>query len=94
MNKLLLWLRESFGQKFTDTGDSLAHAVQTDVSSCAICIENTVAHEVMGDPLWTQSIQAISRIDWFCKLSRACLETKIEVRIHIYISKLPTDSSR
>lgn len=91
MNKLQLWLKESFGHQFADTGDSLTHAVQMDVSSCAICTENTVAHEVMGDTLWTQDCQAISRINWFCTLSQACLETKIEVGIHVYLYNTLTD---
>lgn len=67
------WLLNSFGKGFKDEGDALEHSVQTDVHSCSVCAESTIATAAFGDPLWKQSEAATQRLRWFCLLSKACI---------------------
>jgi hypothetical protein len=62
------WLRARFNGPFVDQGDSIAHGVQFDASSCLICSANTIAHGVFGDKIWEQSAQAFHRLTWFSTL--------------------------
>lgn len=58
----------SFGGKFSETGNSLAHGVQEDGISCIPVTMNTIAHGIFGEPLWTHEHWYLDRMKWFLKL--------------------------
>ena len=62
------WFNKQFGQKLMNMGNILKRPHQTDTHSCAICAMSTIAHGVLGDPLWIQCDASAHRIHWFLKL--------------------------
>lgn len=64
------WFKKQFGQKLMNMGNILKRPHQTDTYSCAICAMSTIAHGILGDPLWRQRDAPMHRINWFLELSR------------------------
>ena len=62
---LQVWLKKAFGKKFKNQGNILPHAVQDDGYSCAIITANTIAHAMLGRPLWCPTTAVAEHLTWF-----------------------------
>ena len=75
LNGLGKWLEEVFDWKPVNEGNILARSRQMDTISCAVCVLNTIAHNIFGDQLWEQSNASGHRVSWlptFDKHMRLC----------------------
>ena len=66
---LQVWLKKAFGKKFKNQGNILPHAVQDDGYSCAIITANTIAHAMLGWPLWCPTTAVAERLTWFKRMA-------------------------
>ncbi|KAJ7851333.1 hypothetical protein B0H13DRAFT_2360224 [Mycena leptocephala] len=64
IQKTLWWLRARFNTRFRCTGDTLTCGNQNDQISCGFIAVNTIASNVLGDALWTQSNKVHDRVNW------------------------------
>ncbi|KAJ7258247.1 hypothetical protein C8J57DRAFT_1234424 [Mycena rebaudengoi] len=64
---LQFWVKEHHGTEFQVT-DDLPCASQTDGFNCPIIAVNTVAHNALGDPLWTYENAEAMRMRAFCDI--------------------------
>jgi hypothetical protein len=69
LQSLQKWLWYAFGRRFREAGNCMAHGRQLDWHSCGIIAPNTIAHAVMGTPLWEQRHYILERIRWFVRLA-------------------------
>ncbi|KAJ7433411.1 hypothetical protein FB451DRAFT_1419699 [Mycena latifolia] len=70
------WTAEHFaGTAFLVT-DDLPCASQTDGFNCPIISVNTVAHNALGDALWTSKTVRVLRMKAFCDISQHALSAK------------------
>lgn len=63
------WLKKAFGKKFKNQGNILPHAIQDDGFSCSIIIANTIAHAMLGRPLWCPATAVGERLTWFQRMA-------------------------
>lgn len=68
------WLKAVFGTSFRDVGRTFAIGKQEDGHSCAICIINSIEHELFGTTLFTHSSRNILRIHYFIKAMKLLLK--------------------
>lgn len=71
------WFDNQFGRKLMNMGNILKRPHQTDTHSCAICAMSTIAHGVLGDPLWIQRDASVHRIRWLLELDEYYLPGKV-----------------
>ncbi|KAJ7078625.1 hypothetical protein C8R43DRAFT_1143365 [Mycena crocata] len=70
------WTKEFFpGTEFRVT-DDLPCAIQTDSFNCPIIAVNAVAHDTLGDPLWTSRTAKAMRMKAFCDISKHGISSK------------------
>jgi hypothetical protein len=75
IQKLQLWLKYHFGEKFKDLGNHLEHGKQDDWTDCGIISVNTAAYEIFRDEvLWTVRRKQHEYVTWFLKLCRAHID--------------------
>ncbi|KAF8228718.1 hypothetical protein L208DRAFT_1403197 [Tricholoma matsutake] len=55
IRKVQWWLEGCFNSPFKNLGNVLPHGHQHDGVSCSMCAINMIAHDALGDPLWTTS---------------------------------------
>ena len=70
------WLRTTFGQQFSDLGDKLKHGRQEDTFSCGVATSNTIAHNILNEPLFHHADRRVLRMRLFIRLAKAQL-TKV-----------------
>ncbi|OSC96522.1 hypothetical protein PYCCODRAFT_1379012 [Trametes coccinea BRFM310] len=63
-----VWLKDTLSIAFTDKGNSLAHGVQEDSSSCGVCSVNTIEHALFGTTLFTHRNRHLMRVQFFNQL--------------------------
>jgi hypothetical protein len=73
---LEFWLHNSGHPKFVVT-DDLPCAKQTDGFNCPIIAVNTIAHNALGDPLWTPQNAKAMRMKAFCDIVKHALSAKV-----------------
>ncbi|KAK1223303.1 hypothetical protein PQX77_013841 [Marasmius sp. AFHP31] len=71
LRKLKWWLDTWFGGDFEVVGEGLEHGQQDDLIVCGMLAVNTIAHQCLGDPLWTVSRKTFDRANWFIELCKA-----------------------
>ncbi|KAJ6589576.1 hypothetical protein B0H19DRAFT_1104163 [Mycena capillaripes] len=71
------WLDEHQHPVFMVT-DDLPCAKQTDGFNCGIIAVNTIAHNALGDPLWTPKEAKAMRMKAFCDVVKHALSAKVE----------------
>lgn len=83
VQKLRWWLEKRFDGPFVDAGDSLEHGIQpeNDGISCGIIASNTLAHNVLGVPLWTSSRKVYERAEWFNILCAAHTKYRVSYQL-------------
>ncbi|KAJ7677295.1 hypothetical protein B0H14DRAFT_3684172 [Mycena olivaceomarginata] len=72
---LEFWLHNSSHPNFVVT-DDLPCAKQTDGFSCPIIAVNTIAHNALGDPVWTPQNAKAMRMKAFCDIVKHALSAK------------------
>jgi hypothetical protein len=66
MSYLKKWLAVAFpGPEFTNQGDVLEHAVQTDYTYCGVYTANTIERVLFGTAILTEAECRNARIAWF-----------------------------
>ncbi|TDL15221.1 hypothetical protein BD410DRAFT_809111 [Rickenella mellea] len=63
------WFKERFNGSFTCKGDTLTHGRQQDTLSCGVCMQNTIAHALFGDPIFTHRTRRQLRMQNFTELA-------------------------
>lgn len=58
--------------------ENIAHGSQNDTYSCGLVTVNTIAHHVLGEPLWTPTTALTYRLKWFSALKEG-LESKVTI---------------
>ncbi|KAJ3007533.1 hypothetical protein NUW54_g3516 [Trametes sanguinea] len=78
VNALKAWACQEMGSTLRDIGNSLAHGLQRDSSSCGICTINTLAHNIFGPgvPLFVQPKARHLRLEAFIMVAKAHLALK------------------
>ena len=66
---LQVWFKKAFSKKFKNQGNILPHAVQDDGYSCSIITANTIAHAMLGWPLWCPATAVAERLTWFKRMA-------------------------
>ncbi|KAK7025915.1 hypothetical protein R3P38DRAFT_2420002, partial [Favolaschia claudopus] len=65
IRKTLWWLQGRFNKSFRDKGNILTCGTQNDGTSCGFIATNTLAHNTLGDDIWTPSLKIHDRLHWF-----------------------------
>ncbi len=65
---LSVWLKMNFSSITFTITDDLPCSRQRDSYNCPIISVNTVAHTVFGDPLWTEKMSCLKRMEAFCDI--------------------------
>ncbi|KAJ7173845.1 hypothetical protein C8R46DRAFT_1032057 [Mycena filopes] len=75
------WTAENFPETKFQVTDNLPCAIQTDSYSCPMIAVNAIAHNVLGDPLWTAETADTIRMKAFCDVVKYALSSKVS-KIH------------
>ena len=67
MFALRRWLKTCFDLDPEDGGDCMPHGQQNDTFSCRPATGNTIAHDILGCPLWSPKTAVLERVRWFLK---------------------------
>jgi hypothetical protein len=73
------WTTENFPDIEFAVTDDLPCAVQTDGYNCPLISVNTVAHNTLGDPLWTPKMANALRMQAFCDIAKHALCVKVSI---------------
>jgi len=76
-----VWLEAAFGGKFWDEAGNLPIGVQTDGSSCGICVLNAIEHATLGHPLFTMAARHGLWV-WYFLAAMQYAHRKVRIRCY------------
>jgi hypothetical protein len=91
ISHLECWLAAEFpGQRFSNLGNCLTRATQTDYIHCGIYTGNTIEHALFGTPILTLSDCRAARLRWFkIFMHRAGTSTEVYCSLEVCRDFIP-----